>query len=88
MTELPRSTGSVGRRATSGSTRYDAERRGRACTIGRGGRITVRRRRDPALVEALLALRRRHPRWGAKKLLAVARAAATRRRLAESVDGL
>lgn len=28
---------------------------------------------DPALVEALLAIRRRHPRWGPKKLLAVAR---------------
>jgi transposase len=27
---------------------------------------------DPDLVERLLALRRRHPRWGAKKLLAVA----------------
>jgi putative transposase len=27
---------------------------------------------DPELVEALLAHRRRHPRWGAKKLLAVA----------------
>src|SRR5262249_52667708 len=26
----------------------------------------------PELVDALLALRRRHPRWGAKKLLAVA----------------
>src|SRR5262245_58857973 len=26
----------------------------------------------PELVEALLALRRRHPRWGAKKLLAIA----------------
>ena len=28
---------------------------------------------DPALVEALLAIRRRHPRWGPKKLLTVAR---------------
>jgi putative transposase len=28
---------------------------------------------DPELVEALLAVRRRHPRWGPKKLLAVAR---------------
>jgi hypothetical protein len=28
---------------------------------------------DPALVEALVAARRRHPRWGAKKLLAVVR---------------
>ena len=28
---------------------------------------------DPAMVEALLAVRRRHPSWGAKKLLAVAR---------------
>jgi transposase InsO family protein len=28
---------------------------------------------DPELVDALLALRRRHPRWGPKKLLAVAR---------------
>jgi transposase InsO family protein len=28
---------------------------------------------DPALVDALLAVRRRHPSWGAKKLLAVAR---------------
>jgi putative transposase len=27
---------------------------------------------DPALVEALVALRTRHPRWGARKLLAVA----------------
>jgi transposase InsO family protein len=27
---------------------------------------------DPALVEVLLAVRQRHPRWGAKKLLAVA----------------
>ena len=27
---------------------------------------------DPAVAEALLALRRRHPRWGPKKLLAVA----------------
>jgi transposase InsO family protein len=27
---------------------------------------------DPTLVETVLALRRRHPRWGAKKLLAVA----------------
>ena len=27
---------------------------------------------DPELVEAVLAVRRRHPRWGAKKLLAVA----------------
>ena len=27
---------------------------------------------DPDLVEALVAQRRRHPRWGAKKLLAVA----------------
>ena len=27
---------------------------------------------DPALVDALLAVRKRHPRWGAKKLLAVA----------------
>ena len=27
---------------------------------------------DPALVEALVALRRRHPRWGARKLLALA----------------
>lgn len=27
---------------------------------------------DPELVETLLAVRRRHPRWGAKKLLAVA----------------
>lgn len=27
---------------------------------------------DPELIEALLAVRRRHPRWGAKKLLAVA----------------
>jgi putative transposase len=27
---------------------------------------------DPALVEALVALRRRHPRWGAKKLLTLA----------------
>jgi len=27
---------------------------------------------EPALVEALLALRRRHPRWGAKKLLVIA----------------
>ena len=27
---------------------------------------------DPEVVEALLAVRRRHPRWGAKKLLAVA----------------
>lgn len=27
----------------------------------------------PALVEAILALRSRHPRWGAKKLLAIAR---------------
>jgi transposase InsO family protein len=30
---------------------------------------------DPALVETLVALRRRHPRWGAKKLIAVARRA-------------
>ena len=28
---------------------------------------------DPDLVEALIAVRRRHPRWGAKKLLAVVR---------------
>jgi transposase InsO family protein len=28
---------------------------------------------DPELIEALLAQRRRHPRWGAKKLLAIAR---------------
>lgn len=28
---------------------------------------------DPALVEALLAVRRRHPRWGPKKLLAIVR---------------
>jgi putative transposase len=28
---------------------------------------------DPALVAALLAIRHKHPRWGAKKLLAVAR---------------
>ena len=28
---------------------------------------------DPALVETLVALRGQHPRWGAKKLLAVAR---------------
>jgi putative transposase len=28
---------------------------------------------DPALIDALLAVRRRHPRWGPKKLLAVAR---------------
>jgi putative transposase len=28
---------------------------------------------DPALVDALLAVRRRHPRWGAKKLLAMVR---------------
>lgn len=28
---------------------------------------------DPELVEAIVALRRRHPRWGPKKLLAVAR---------------
>jgi putative transposase len=28
---------------------------------------------DPALVNVLVALRRRHPRWGAKKLLALAR---------------
>src|SRR4051812_17305839 len=28
---------------------------------------------DPALVAALLAVRERHPRWGAKKLLAVVR---------------
>jgi putative transposase len=27
---------------------------------------------DPALLDALVALRKRHPRWGAKKLLAVA----------------
>ena len=27
---------------------------------------------DPALIETLLAQRRRHPRWGAKKLLAIA----------------
>src|SRR5262249_53093367 len=27
---------------------------------------------DPDLVEALIALRHRHPRWGAKKLLAIA----------------
>jgi transposase InsO family protein len=28
---------------------------------------------DPALIDALVALRRRHPRWGARKLLRIAR---------------
>jgi transposase-like protein len=35
---------------------------------------------DAALVEAILAIRGRHPRWGPKKLLAVARRRASGRR--------
>src|SRR5262245_64599686 len=35
---------------------------------------------DPELVVALLAVRRRHPRWGPKKLLAVARRGAANAR--------
>ena len=48
-------------------------------TAGRPGLENLSRRpahspwvTDPALVEALVALRTRHPRWGARKLLAVA----------------
>ena len=71
-----RTTGSVARPATSGSSA--TRRRARAaCTIARGGRITVRTRRIPSWSTLLVALRRRHPRWGAKKLLAVGGAAAS-----------
>ena len=37
------------------------------CTISRGGLLTAPWATEPDVVEALLALRRRHPRWGARK---------------------
>ena len=60
--------GSVGRRPTSGSTRYEADP-----AHGLGGAIAgaagARAGDAPTTVRAaVLALRRRHPRWGPKKL--------------------
>ena len=43
---------------------------------------------DPDLVEMLVAQRQRHPRWGAKKLLAVAARQQPAADVAESIDGL
>jgi putative transposase len=42
----------------------------------------------PALVTALLKVRQRHPRWGAKKLLATVKTPGADDHLAESIDGL
>ena len=67
--------------------RYEPTARGVACDR-RAGRITVRRRRIPSWSRRWWPLRHRHPRWGAKKLLAVGGAAGGRRRVAESVDGV
>ena len=72
MTELAAQYGISRKTAYKWLARYD--------TDGALGLIDQSRRpqqsphaTDPKLVEALLAVRRRHPRWGPKKLLAVAR---------------
>jgi transposase InsO family protein len=72
MTELAAQYGISRKTAYKWLARYE--------TDGASGLIDHSRRpgvnpnaTDPELVEALLAVRRRHPRWGPKKLLAVAR---------------
>jgi putative transposase len=57
--------------------RYDAEGPLGLCDRSRRPH-TSPQATDPDLVEALIAVRRRHPRWGAKKLLAVVRRGAPR----------
>ena len=72
MTELAAQYGISRKTAYKWLARYDAD--------GAPGLVDRSRRpqqmphaTDPACVEALLTVRRRHPRWGPKKLLAVAR---------------
>jgi putative transposase len=71
MTELSEQYGISRKTAHKWIARYDAE--------GVVGLLDRSRRphhypqaTDPTVVEALVALRKRHPRWGAKKLLAIA----------------
>ena len=71
MTELTEHYGISRKTATSGSN----DRSRRRCRVA-GSVAAAADAADgdrPALVAALLAVRRRHPRWGAKKLLAMVR---------------
>ena len=43
---------------------------------------------DPAVVPALIALRKRHPHWGARKLVVLGTKQHGGARLAESIDGV
>ena len=74
-------------RRTSGSSAARRTANG-GCAIGRGVPMSSPQATDAALVEAIVAQRQRHPRWGAKKLLAVLRRAQPTARLAGAVDRL
>ena len=70
MTELAEQSGISRKTAYKWVTRY--ERGGAAALLDQSRRPwTQPSATDPRLIAALLAVRRRHPRWGAKKLLAV-----------------
>lgn len=70
MTELAEQYGISRKTAYKWVTRY--ERGGAAALLDQSRRPwTQPSATDPRLIAALLAVRRRHPRWGAKKLLAV-----------------
>ena len=72
MTELAAQYGISRKTAYKWLERYQAD--GASGLIDRSRRPRVNpNATDPELVDALLAVRRRHPRWGPKKLLAVAR---------------
>lgn len=72
MTELAAQYGISPKTAYKWLERYDAEGPLGLCDRSRRPH-TSPQATDPDLVDALVAVRRRHPRWGAKKLLAVVR---------------
>lgn len=71
MTELAAQYGISPKTGYKWLARYDADGVGGLQDRSRRPRSSPHAT-DPALVKALLAHRRRHPRWGAKKLLAIA----------------
>ena len=71
MTELAAQYGISRKTAYKWLERYDADGALGLCDRSRRPHQSPHAT-DPALVEALLAIRHRHPQWGPKKLLAVA----------------
>ena len=83
-----RNTASVGRPATSGSTRLTTGRSPRRCWINRGGRSTQPTATDPALVDALVARRAGVIRAGGRRSCWRGAPPGSRRGVAEPLDRL